>query len=224
MTTQPTSTNSRGLAQLLIVLGGLFLVSQIFGFGLGNAWWTLFVILPGIPFLYVGLTSDNAGLSVLVFPGAFATGTGLMLLYTASTGHWESWAYIWVLYGVIVGWAMTVIGGKMGNRPVQQSGQSVMRFAFALFLIFAVFFEFFIYNGVGTWLWPLLLVGVGVWMLRGDRNLDGMFDDLRGAFQRDGTIEKAKRDQPNGVSAEINPELKRKIEQALAEDDGPRIV
>ena len=78
------------LAIGLIALGVLLLLGQLTGFGgmLGSLW-PLFVMVPGLAFLYFAYTGDKkaAGLAV---PGMVITGTGLILFYQNITGHWES--------------------------------------------------------------------------------------------------------------------------------------
>src|SRR5688572_23511489 len=79
----------------LIAIGIAFLVLQQMELDIGEQGWPLFVIVPGIALIALGLTLPQG--SGLVVGGTVTTIIGLILLYQNSTDHWESWAYAWAL-------------------------------------------------------------------------------------------------------------------------------
>ncbi len=82
---------------LLIALGAAFLVSEQVNFNWGEHGWPIFVIVPGLFLLLVGLAMPSeAGLG-LAIPGGIITSVGLLLAFQDATGAWASWAYAWAL-------------------------------------------------------------------------------------------------------------------------------
>ncbi|MBN1286520.1 MAG: hypothetical protein JXB47_14065 [Anaerolineae bacterium] len=140
---------------ILIGLGVLFLLGTL---GL-SVWglWPFFIILPGALMLVPALTGDgkSAGLAV---PGAVVTGTGLILLYQSITGNWGSWLYIWTLYPAFFGFGMWVTGRNSGDAQAQRAGKTAMFVGIAGFVLFGL-----CAGGFGWW--PLVIIGIGVWML-----------------------------------------------------------
>ncbi len=197
-------------AVLLIGLGVLFLLGfDIFGFG-----WPFLVLLPGLAFLYFAFTGDKnaAGLAV---PGALVTGTGAILFYQNMTNHWESWAYVWALYPVLLGLALTFLGERTSQAETARAGRGFIRWGAISFVALWALFELVIFSGnrpLGNFLLPAVLIGVGAWMLlRGGRGEKAK----RGEIEFTGPrviVPKAK----NGYASE---KLQREIDAALAEDD-----
>lgn len=194
------------LGMLLVVLGALFLLGIITG-----SLWTLFVILPGLPFLYFALTGDKR-LAGLIFPGLIISGSGLILLYQSIFNHFESWAYVWTLYPGLVGLGVLFVGSRIGKKDVMKAGKAMMRGSVAVFAVLGLFFELLIFSnilsGVGGLLVPAALIGLGIYLLNKDDDPDT--EKLKNDF-------KPKREI-------INPELQRQIDEALAEDDARRAV
>lgn len=214
-----TSSNNRSAGMILLGLGAFFLLSQIFNFSLWALLWPLFIIIPGLPFLY-GAYHDESGKNAgLIFPGLLITGTGLMLLYQSVTGHWESWAYAWTLYPVLVGVGLQFNGSRNRNKSEVKTGEGMVRYGLMAFAGLALLFEVFIFGLGGLFgsLWPLLLLGGGAYLLMKNQNTT---TSTTVKPKREVRIaDKPKRSYDDGPSAEINPELRRKIEAALAEDD-----
>ncbi len=203
--------NNTTLPKVLIAIGALFLLSQIFSFSL----WPLFVLVPGLPFLYIALTGESKDSAGFIFPGLIIAGTGLILLYQSITDNWESWAYIWTLYPVLVGIGLQFHGDRTGSKGEVTTGQGMIRYGLIAFATFAFFFEFLIFGigGMLSWLWPLLFIGGGAYLLLRDN------DNLKDRARHLTVPEKAKpKPKHDGPSAEISPELRRKIDEALAED------
>jgi len=154
---------------LLIGLGGLFLLGQVTGasiFGLG---WPLFVLIPGAIFLTIALRSENNDAVGFIFPGIIITGTGLILTYQNMTDHWESWAYIWTLYPVMVGMALRYLGNRTEKSEPAQVGRAMITGGLIGFVALGALFELFIFNGVGMGIIapmiPLVMIGAGLFMI-----------------------------------------------------------
>ncbi len=220
MTTQQDIGRRIG-AVVLIGLGVLFLLGQwlsvdIFGYG-----WPLFVLLPGLAFLFFAVRGD-ANAAPLAVPGAIVTGTGAILFYQNLTGHWESWAYAWSLYPVFLGLALTFMGERTQNQNTANVGSGFVRWGSIAFVALWALFELVIFAGnraFGNYLLPLVLIGAGVWML------------MRGSFRGMG-LEKPKRDEAvftgprvvvgkpkNGYAPSASEKLRQEIDATLAEDD-----
>jgi hypothetical protein len=200
-------------AFVLIGLGVVFLLAQIFDFSFWGALWPLIVMIPGLAFLYFAYNGDK-GASGLIFPGAIITGTGAILLYQNLTNHWESWAYAWTLYPVFVGMGLVFMGRRTHNEGQYKTGQGMIRWGAIAFAGFWVLFELLIFGGdriFGNWLLPVVLIGVGVLLLL-----------------RRGESVPVKRKVGGDVYYETKPkkgtrsysdELQAKIDAALAEPD-----
>ncbi|MBK8020277.1 MAG: hypothetical protein IPK19_02345 [Chloroflexi bacterium] len=207
--------NSLG-ALLLIGAGALLLFFQVFDVNIwswfGNMW-PLAVMAPGLVFLFLAWTGGRNA-SGFAFPGMIITGTGAILLYQNTTNHWESWAYVWTLYPAFVGAALIFNGSRNNNPNETKTGRQMLQWSVIAFVIGLVFFEMFIFGGnmnLTRYLIPVALVAVGGYLL----------------LTRRGDTEKAKREvvpppsPPKAKSvnpADINPELRRKIDEAIAED------
>ena len=202
------STGGRqATAIILIGLGVLFLLGQFFNFSLLGLLWPLFIVLPGVAFLYAAFTGDRdkAG---LIIPGAMVTGTGAILFYQNLTGHWESWAYVWALYPVFLGLALVFIGRRTSNEGTIRTGDGFVKWGLIAFVALWALFELFIFGGnkwMVTTLLPLVLIAAGAFMLLRSRSQEKF------KVTRSGNgYHKAKH---NGDT------LQEKIDAALTEDD-----
>ncbi len=211
-------------AILLIGLGVLFLIGQIFSI---NIWaiagfsWPVFVLIPGVIFLALALTGDRR-MSGFIFPGAIVTGTGAILWFQNATDNWQTWAYIWTLYPVFLGFALMFNGRRHGNDHQYHVGRSFVNFGVIAFLVGAAFFELLIFRSNGAltrWLLPAVLIGAGGYMLLSGRTAlpagkrkvgEPVFTGARNVSPR-----------TNGTLSH-GDDLQRQIDAALAEDDDPR--
>lgn len=206
-------------AVVLIGLGLLFLLGQTFSFSLFGALWPLLVLAPGAAFLYFAATGgkDKAGLAV---PGAIVGGTGAILMYQNLTGHWESWAYAWLLYPVFLGLALQFMGRRTGDQGTLNTGGGFVRYGGTAFIIAAALFELVIFGGggfLGGMALPLVLIALGgVMLLRG-----GKSGQTNRKLKNDDAplFTGARLVGSNGTSRYSDPELQRKIDAALAEDE-----
>ena len=169
-----TQRNTFG-AVLLIGLGILFLIGQIFNI---NLWemvgfsWPALVLIPGVIFLALAFTGDRK-VAGFAFPGTIITGTGAILWYQNVTDNWQSWAYVWTLYPAFAGLAMMFVGLRNADKKAYGVGRAMVNYSLIAFLAFAAFFELFIFHANGAltgWLLPLALIVVGGYMLLSGRS------------------------------------------------------
>ncbi len=131
------------LGILFLVVGLLALAGQFVRVPELAFWsygWPVFVILPGLAMIAVGLTV--AGLSGFTIPGAMVTLTGLILAFQSTFDAYQTWAYAWTLvapFGAGVGIALQGVARKASGQV--RAGLRTMWVGFWLFLGFAIFFE-----------------------------------------------------------------------------------
>lgn len=212
-------------ALLLIGLGVLFLVGQLFNINIWSIFgvsWPLFVMIPGAIFLVLAATGDRkmAGFAV---PGMIVTGTGAILWFQNYTDYWQSWAYVWTLYPVFIGLALMFMGRRTGNEKEFRSGSGLVTWGLVAFLIAASFFEFLIFRGESSlvqYVLPLVLIGAGGFMLLRHRVTPELAGEKRKfsdySLNGNGSNGNGKRKPLN--QSEI---LRQQIDEALAEDDEP---
>ncbi len=218
--------NDKLPAIALMGLGGIFLISQITGMSLIGTLWPLFVILPGLPFLYYAF---NGGKNVagLIFPGLFISGTGAILMYQNLFNHWESWAYAWALYPVFVGLGLIYLGRRTDDKGTYRVGRMMTRMSLMGFAGLALLFELVFFGGLslplgglGGYLAPILLIiaGLVMWNRKGG-NTHKVTTGKRKNNLEDFDVPKRKNGHHDSDAREIiNPELQRQIDDALAED------
>ena len=151
-------------AVILIGLGLIFLLDQFVDFSFVGELWPFLIILPGLVFLAGAWTGGEKSIQ-LVYPGMMITVTGAILLVQNITGRFESWAYAWALYPAFVGISMMFVGRRMHHEKTTSDGRRVFYTGLILFGVFAVFFEGFIFGGLGNtfgrFVLPVLLIAVG---------------------------------------------------------------
>jgi hypothetical protein len=124
---------------VLVVVGLFYLVVQVAAVDLSSFGWPLFVIIPGVTLLIVGIISLGTGAAI---PGGILTMVGLVLAYQNSTGHWTSWAYAWALVAPGgVGLGLFLQGLRERNSHLVRQGRSLMFIAALIFMVGFVFFE-----------------------------------------------------------------------------------
>jgi multisubunit Na+/H+ antiporter MnhC subunit len=154
---------------ILIILGLLSLFGQIFrGFPFLNYLWPFIIVGFGGLF-FVGMLAGGKSLAGLAIPGTIISGLGLMMFIQNLTGYWESWAYSWTIILVLVGLGIFIMGLYTEDTHHRQAGLRVMKVGAILFIIFGGFFEL-IFNafrpyGIQQYLFPLLLVALGVYLV-----------------------------------------------------------
>jgi hypothetical protein len=127
---------------LLLLLGVLVLVGQALELDVGEIGWPLFVIVPGLGLLGLGLATPGRLGEVLATVGGVVTMTGLVLLVQNATDQFDTWAYAWtlvVLVGAGIGrWLSGVVRGR---GELAASGAWLIAAGLVGFLGLAVFFE-----------------------------------------------------------------------------------
>jgi hypothetical protein len=179
MQTDSRNRNSQGLGLVLIGLGAIFLIGQVFRFNVFNMFgaiaWPLYVIVPGVALLAAGVATGKNGLPLTII-GSIATGTGLILGYQSVFNQYQTWAYAWTLYPVFVGGGLILHGMFTEQPTLVQRGLRSVRIGAILFAVFWVFFEMFIglsgsgFSGIGRTVGPLLLIVLGGYLLFVRRN------------------------------------------------------
>ncbi len=167
-------SNTRNVGALiagsvLIVFGLLALLSTLFsGFNFWNYLWPLMIIAFGGLF-FVGMFAGGKSVAGLAIPGSILAGIGVMMFLQNIFNHWESWAYGWTVILVSVGVGIFIMGLYTGDEHRKRSGLKVMQVGAILFIIFGGFFEMifsaFRLNGLAQYLFPALLILLGLWLV-----------------------------------------------------------
>ena len=161
-----TSTNGVIAGIILIGLGGLFLVAQVFGGSILTNLWPFLVIGAGMLF-FAGMVVRGRGAGGLAIPGSVVTTVGLILLVQNTFGLWDTWSFVWGLIIAAVGVGTFIRGLWDDDAESRRSGPIVALIGMVLFLIFGALFGLNLsrYQGLIWQLWPLLLIGLGVLLI-----------------------------------------------------------
>ncbi len=151
------------IGTILILVGFLFLVIQLFpglAFSLDiGQQWPLIIVSVGI----LLILSAIFGSPTLAIPGSIVSGVGGILYVQNLTNTWSSWAYIWTLIPGFVGIGL-LLAGLLGHqrRVSWREGSRLLLISAVLFFVFGAFFNGL--GGLGRY-WPIILIGLGLWML-----------------------------------------------------------
>jgi hypothetical protein len=138
------------LGALLVVLGIAVVVGQAYDLDLGRVAWPVFVVVPGLALLGLGLAASGRPASVLATAGGVVTMTGLVLAVQNATDRFETWAYAWALVFLAGGGAgRWLLGALRGRGDLVDSGRWLVGAGLAAFVVLAVFFEVVIGFGDG---------------------------------------------------------------------------
>lgn len=153
--------NDRRLTSLLLIGGGLLLLG-FWQYGIGLVW-PMFVVGPGLVFLYHAFTGTSRDSADMIFPGVILTATGALLLYQSLTGHWASWAYAWAMYPAAVGFAMQWRAARVNAyRHEYVVGQNLLRYGLMALIGLAAVFEFAIFRSGSAQAFGIGLVLIGL--------------------------------------------------------------
>lgn len=157
------------LGGILISLGVLFLLGELFDISLGAWAWPFFILVPGALMLATGLgLSDESGVG-LTIAGTIVTTVGLILFIQNATGLWASWAYAWALVApTSIGVAQVLNGNRRRQEKMLADGRSLIKIGLGMFVIGFIFFELIIGVsgfGLGSLGWPVLLIAFGLYLL-----------------------------------------------------------
>jgi hypothetical protein len=214
-----SSSSTRFAAYIMIGLGAFLLLGPVFHISLVGLTWPFFVIIPGAVFLYFAYTGNKA-MSGFSIPGALITGTGLILLYQSATNRWESWAYVWTLYAVFLGWAFEFMSKRTGNGQLGKVGRGFIKAGLVAFVALYIMFELLVFHNIlhgwGGFVLPAALVILGLYMLVGSDGFSSVLSSSNGIFTGPRVINKAK----NGYSPAASDRLRKRIDETLAEIEG----
>src|SRR5262245_12297984 len=160
------------LGAILIIVGGVFLVTNVTGFAIGAAW-PLFIIVPGLVLLAAAFAAGGEAGGGLAIAGSIVTTVGLIMAVQEATGLYATWAYAWALVAPgSVGVGMLLFGTFTGRPDLVTAGLRLAGIGLALFVGFAIFFEGVIgLSGERTppleGILPIALIALGVILVGG---------------------------------------------------------
>lgn len=167
-----SATMTRGSALggvLLIALGIVFLVGQIFDIHLGHYLWPFTVIVPGVFLFFAALALEKEAGKALAILSGIVTMVGLILFVQNVTDWWASWSYAWALVAPTgPGLGLWLLGTIKDQTDLVKSGKDLVRVGLSIFVVTAVFFELIIgVNGFGLGRYglSLLLIALGIFLL-----------------------------------------------------------
>ena len=152
------------LGGLVILVGIIFLISEMSEIQIGANLWPLRIIVPGVVLLCGTLFMDKEIGAALSIVSNITIMSGLILLVHVLTGYWATWPYSWtLLFPTSIGLGLFAYGLAKSKQDLHYVGSSLTKLGLALFMVFTVFFEFIL--GIGgfglAYGWPLLLVSLG---------------------------------------------------------------
>jgi hypothetical protein len=152
-----------------VLLGIAVLLGQALNPDLGGVSWPLFVIVPGLGLLGVGLPTPGRPGEVLAMVGGLVTMAGLVLLVQNASDRFDTWAYAWTLVFLVgAGTGRWLVGVVRGRGDLAASGAWLIAAGLIAFLVLAVFFEVVIGIGgrpvgsAGRYGPAALLIGAGL--------------------------------------------------------------
>ena len=152
----------------LVIVGGAFLLASLFNVHIGAYLWPFFMIIPGLFLVAYAMTNEaNGEPSVII--GSILTAVGTLLFFQTIFGFWASWSYMWALVApTAIGIGLWLWGIRFDRDESIKSGKDLTKIGLILFVVFGVFFELLIGIsgfGLGRFFWPLLIIGIGLWVL-----------------------------------------------------------
>jgi hypothetical protein len=165
-----TRTNRTSLVfgGLLIGLGVLFLIGQIFRVNVWEYAWPMFILVPGLIFFGITVSggSSSAGFAI---PASIITTVGLIFFFQALTGHYASWAYAWTLiFPTAVGLGLFIMGSQSDDESLRRQGKGFLRAGLVLFVLLGFVFEAIFRMGdsfLSRLFWPSLIILFGVYLI-----------------------------------------------------------
>jgi len=157
---------------VLILLGIVFVLGQMFNFSLGRFLWPMYIIVPGAFLFLLSMTLEGKSGEWLASLGSLVTVVGLLLLYQNTFDHFQSWAYAWALVApTSIGLGQVIYGSVKERERLVRNGKRLVAIGGAIFMVGGIFFELIIgisgfgLGRVGHLAWPVLLILVGVMLL-----------------------------------------------------------
>jgi hypothetical protein len=154
---------------VLIAIGVLALVGQIFWTDFVRYLWPFFIIIPGGVVVLLALPDESGLGEPFSMIGSMVAATGLLLFYQVLTGHWTSWAYAWALVAPTgAGVGLWLYGTVHDQARKRTSGRDLIRIGLIIGLVGLIFFELILNIsgwGLGFVGWPILFIALGVFLL-----------------------------------------------------------
>ncbi len=167
--TPPTRTGAAVIGAMLILTGGLWLLSEAFDFDFWGEYWPFVLIVPGLAGVIAGLSPARTTGAGLAIPGSIVLMTGLLLFYQNAADHYESWAYAWALVAPTgPGLALWAVGYRTGDDAMKKGGRVMVTIGLALFVAGFAFFELLLgisgrdFGQWGSALVALMLIAAGL--------------------------------------------------------------
>ena len=159
----------RAFGIMLIALGCLALIDQIFHIRVSRYIWPFFIIVPGILIFYSASRTEYGPGEPFAMLGAMVTMVGLILLIQSITGLWASWAYAWALVApTSVGLGQLLYGTQSNHNNMAKSGTTLINIGLIMFFVGIIFFELILnLSGFGRnpIVWAGVFIGAGIIIL-----------------------------------------------------------
>ena len=156
------------LGSILVVIGSLYLLSTFVNIPISPYIWPYPIAVTGLCTLGYGMLDEKRGETSAIV-GSIITMIALLLFVQTVTGFWASWVYVWILVApTAVGIGLWLWGGRFNRDETWKSGRDLTIAGLILFAAFAIFFEGIIGIrgfGLAPFLWPILIIAIGIWLL-----------------------------------------------------------
>lgn len=155
---------------VLLVAGGLVLLSPAI---LPDELWLPLILLvaPGMLMMwpaYRSTAESRSSVSFLAIAGAPVLLVGGLLLVMGVTHHYGSWAYAWLLLPAAVLRGAMYVKRFEPDHSIHTTGYRVVRALILVTMVLAIFFELFVFRGMGAW-WPIMLIALGGYLWLRDK-------------------------------------------------------
>ncbi len=163
---QPTLALAAGL---LLIAVGVFLPLNVLEISVSAGMWAAILIGAGLLLIVMTAVRTDRDTGVLL-PAGVLTVAGLVLLYQAVTGHWESWVYAWALVLPAGIGAGQMLAGWWSKQPrLEHTGMRVAAAGVVLFVLAAAYFEGVVRvsAGAAALVASLLMVSAGFYLIFG---------------------------------------------------------
>lgn len=166
-TTMTRGSSLGGL--LLIALGFIFLIGQVFDVHLGRYLWPFMVIIPGVLLFFGALVIEENVAKGLAIVSGIVTMTGVILFVQNVTDLWASWSYAWALVAPTgPGLGLWLLGAIKDRAALVKEGKDLTRVGLTIFAVAIIFFELVLSIngfGLGRYGLSLLLIVLGIFLL-----------------------------------------------------------
>lgn len=159
------------VAVVLIVAGLALLAINLLHIQLVSFLWPAFIIGPGLLMLWPthkSTAEQRHALSFLAVPGGMTVAFGGLVFVMSLVGYWDALLYAWplILAGGAAGY---VYMHRFDDDGRAAKGHRFIRAMLVTFMGLAAFFEIVVFHSLGGW-WPLLVVGLGLYLLLKNRS------------------------------------------------------